>query len=473
MDFIGREREMEVLQYQYENVEHPFVIIKGRRRVGKSRLIMEFCKNKDALYFQADKEDAKAILISFCEKLSEKLATPIGRAESWTAVMKLYLKLSGSKRRILVIDEFQYITKADRNAEKEFQSIWDNILSKTNMMFIICGSYRTMMDDLTKYDRPLYGRNTCDMMVKPLEFRDCIFNSDYRRAVERYAFTGGVPHYLALFDKRRTVCDNIVSLTMDLGGALTNEVPYLMSDEFKDVKSYNTYLKTIACGNHRMDEICSALGIRSTDASPYISKLMASGILERRIPIMEKEPEKCRTGLYFISDGFISFWYRFVYPYRDDITLGFADGAVAELEAHFKDSFVSFAFENICRTELRRYLRSADVMASYGSQWGNGYEFDVVARDDRNKTVYVGECKYRNSPIGYDVLRDLRKKCDKTDVFSGYTVVHCIFSVSGYTDGILKETKKDDVLLFQKGERVTGYDTMNIDDNKTIVEEIV
>ena len=134
MDFIGREREMEVLQYQYESVEHPFVIIKGRRRVGKSRLITEFCKDKDTLYFQADKEDAKAILMSFCEKLSDKFGTPTVKMESWTAAMKLYLRLSGPNRKILVIDEFQYIVKSDRNAEKEFQSIWDQILSWSSVL---------------------------------------------------------------------------------------------------------------------------------------------------------------------------------------------------------------------------------------------------------------------------------------------------------------------------------------------------
>ena len=471
MDFIGREREMEVLQYQYESVEHPFVIIKGRRRVGKSRLITEFCKDKDTLYFQADKEDAKAILMSFCEKLSDKFGTPTVKMESWTAAMKLYLRLSGPNRKILVIDEFQYIVKSDRNAEKEFQSIWDQILSNSDVMFIISGSYRTMMDDLTKYDRPLYGRNTCDLMMRPLEFRDCMFNSEYRRAVERYAFTGGIPHYLALFDRRRTVNDNIVSLTMDLGGALINEVPYLMSDEFKDVKSYNTYLKTIASGNHRMDEICSALGIRSADASPYISKLMAAGIIERRIPIMEKDPEKCRSGLYFISDRFISFWYKFVYPCRNDITLGFSDGAKTELEAHFRDTFVSFVFEDICKAELRRYLRTRNAMAFYGSQWGNGYEFDIVAKDSVNKVVYVGECKYHDSPIGHEVLRDLRKKCDETGVFSGYRIIFCIFSVSSYTDKMLEEAKHDDVLLFQKGEPVTGYGQMDVDKGTITVEE--
>ena len=89
-----------------------------------------------------------------------------------------------------------------------------------------------------------------------------------------------------------------------------------------------------------------------------------------------------------------------------------------------------------------------------------------------NKTVYVGECKYRKSPIGYDVLCDLKKRCNETGVFSGYRIIHCIFSVSGYTDEILKEVKNEDVLLFQKGEHVTGYGELIIDNGKTIAEGI-
>ena len=116
MEFIGRTEEMRILQDQYDRTEHPFVIIKGRRRVGKSRLIREFCKDKDTLYFQADKEDAKAILMSFCNKLSEELGTPIGRMGSWADAMKLYTRLSDPEKKIHVIDEFQYITKSDRNA---------------------------------------------------------------------------------------------------------------------------------------------------------------------------------------------------------------------------------------------------------------------------------------------------------------------------------------------------------------------
>ena len=462
MDFIGREQEMKVLQDQYDRIDHPFVIIKGRRRVGKSRLIREFCKDKDAFYFQADKEDPKAILFSFCDKISERMNVPAVRTDSWTDAIRMFLKLSGPGRRILVIDEFQYITKTDRNAEKEFQSIWDNLLSDNDVMFVICGSYRTMMDDLTRYDKPLYGRNTCDLLLRPLDFRDCLFDDDYRYAVERYAFTGGVPHYISLFDKERSVMENIVSLTMDVGSPLLNEVPYLMSDEFKDVKSCNTFLRTISSGCRKMEEICSALRIRSQDASPYLDKMIKAGLLERRIPITD-DPERSRSGLYFVSDRFVSFWFRFVYPYRNDILLGDNDASIANLRSRFIDNYVSFVFEDVCREELRRYLRGNGVAASYGSFWNGGKEIDVVAMDETDRTVYVGECKYHSSPIDHKTLVQLESKCKDIKEFRGYRPVFCIFSVSGFTDRLLSEIERDDVLLFQSGERVTDRGQMVID----------
>ena len=461
MDFIGRTEEMRILQDQYDRVEHPFVIVKGRRRVGKSRLIREFCKDKDTLYFQADKEDANAILMSFCDKLSEEFDAPVGKMDSWTAAMKLYVRLSGQGKKILVIDEFQYLTKSDRDAEKEFQSIWDNILSKANVMFIISGSYTTQMKELTRYDRPLYGRNTCDLFLRPLDFRECLCD-DYRYSVERYAFTGGVPYYMSLFDDGKSVIDNIVSLTMGIGAPLMNEVPYLMSDEFKDVKSCNTYLRTISSGNRKMEDICTALQIKSQDASPYISNLQKAGLVERRVPVTD-ESERSRNGLYFVSDRFILFWFRFIYQHRNDIILGMNDESVSNLRSHFIDRHVSYVFEDVCREELRRYLKGKGIAASYGSFWSSGKEIDIVAKDEIGRTMYVGECKYHNSPVDHRILVQLESKCASEKAFEGYRLVYCIFSVSGFTDGLLSEMERDDVMLFQCGERLIGHGQLMID----------
>ena len=123
---------------------------------------------------------------TFCERISEKYEIPVGKMDSWTDAMKLYVRLSGHGKKIFVIDEFQYITKSDRNAEHEFQSIWDNILSKSDVMFIISGSYTTLMKELTRYDRPLYGRNTCDLFLRPLDFRTCLFDERTRFSSDFY-----------------------------------------------------------------------------------------------------------------------------------------------------------------------------------------------------------------------------------------------------------------------------------------------
>lgn len=451
MEFIGRENELSILESQYSNQDHPFVIIKGRRRVGKSKLIREFIKDKDAFYFQVNKEEPQPILDSFSEKLSRMYGTAISGISSWTAAIELYVKLSGEGRRILVLDEFQYIVKADKNSLCEFQAIWDHILSEEDIMFIISGSYKTMMDKITEYDEPLYGRNTCDLRLRPLEFRDCMRGADYRYSVEEYAFTGGVPHYMQLIDRKRSVIENIEALTMRPGAPLMNEVPYLMSEEFSDLKSYNTYLKTIASGNRKMEDICSRLRIKSNEVSPYISKLIGSDILERRAPITEVA-EKSRNGQYVISDNFVSFWFRFVYPHREDITVGENDEAFVDLEGQYIVGHTAFVFEDISRTELRRYLRSKGVAASYGSYWDGTMDIDVVAVDRKNKTVYAAECKYWNSPVGLNVLNELRAKISKVRQFNDMKVIPCIFSASGYTENIIENA--DDAILFNDGERV-------------------
>lgn len=451
MRFIGRETELSVLEEQYSGIDHPFVIIKGKCRVGKSRLILEFIKDKDAFFFPVANEDSKAILDSFCRQLSKRYDAPIDDVQSWSDAIELYINFSGKDRRILMLDEFQSIIKSDKNAQAEFQSLWDNMISEEDIMFIISGSSNTLMNKITGYYAPLYGRNTCNLCLRPLEFRDCMIGSDYRYAVEEYAFTGGIPHYIQLFKRDSSVLENIKSLTMLPGSPLLNETPYLMNEEFSELRIYNTYLRTIAMGNKKMEDISSALRIRSTNISPYLAKLIDSGILERRIPITD-DPDKSRNGRYVISDKFMSFWFRFVYPHREDITVGENDEAFADLEGQYIVGHTAFVFEDISRTELRRYLRSKGVAASYGSYWDGTMDIDVVAVDRKNKTVYAAECKYWNSPVGLNVLNELRAKISKVRQFNDMKVIPCIFSASGYTENIIENA--DDAILFNEGERV-------------------
>lgn len=461
MDFIGREKEMRLLENQYLHVEHPLIIVKGRRRVGKSRLIKEFCKDKPNFFFQANRESAHSLLSSFNLALSKHLGVNIN-PDTWEDAISMFVKLSGPGRKILVIDEFTYITKSNRDAEKEFQSIWDNTLSKEDVMFILCGSYKGLMEDLTDYGGALYGRNTCDLTVLPLQFRDCIRGKDYRYAVEEYAFTGGIPHYMELMDRERPVLDNIERLTMSLGSPLMTEISYLMEEEFRDTAIYNTLLKTIAQGNRKMESITSATRLKASDVMPYLSRLIGMGMVESKVSQKERSPEKSRNRLYTISDRFIAMWYRFVYPYKNDIALGINDEAVRELNDHYIDSHVAFVFEDISRSELRRYLRSKSIAASYGSYWDGKTEIDVVAIDSKNKTLYAGECKYRKDKIGAEVVNHLVDACSNLRAFKEYEVILCFFSASGYTEAALAAMNGHNALVFDNGELITEYGMITI-----------
>ena len=364
MEFIGREAELELLESKY-SMDHSLIILKGRRRVGKSRLLEEFLKDKEHLYFEVDSETSSSILMSLSKEVSGDIPVQF---QSWTDALRYYVSRAEGKK-VIAIDEFQYAVKADKNLLIEMQVLWDRYLSKSGVMLILCGSSLVSMNGLTADSKsPLYGRNACDLYLRPLTFRQTL-KGDYRTSVERYAVTGGIPHYMELVGDTEPM-NAVVSTTMTMGSPLLNEGEYLLGSEFSNLSSYNTYMKAIANGNRTMEKITGAVQAPSQDVLPYIKRLMDVGMVEKIVPITEPIPEKSRNSQYVISDCFLSLWFRFVYPYRSSIIRMENDTAVQDLKDHFIDAHVSFVFEDVCREELKRYLRDRGISADYGKHWG-------------------------------------------------------------------------------------------------------
>ena len=444
MDFIGREKEMELLNREFSK-ESSLVIIKGRRRVGKSRLITEFLKDKDHLYYEVDSESGQSILASLGRTISGELNI---KFERWSDALKYYVS-SHPGKKVIAIDEFQYAVKADPELKIEIQALWDTYLSKNDVMLILCGSSLTSMNNLAGDMRsPLYGRNSLDLTIMPLPFRTTVAG-DYRKSVERYAVTGGVPYYMALMDNGDTI-ENVIRMSMEMGSPLLNEGEYLLGSEFRNLSSYNTYLRVIANGHRTMEKITGAVQAPSEEILPYLKRLIEIGMVERLVPITEKAPEKSRSGQYVISDNFICLWFRFIYPYRNSIVRMENDMAIQDLRDHFIDAHVAFVFENVCREELRNYLRGKGIAAEYGKYWGNG-EIDLIALDRKDRVAYVCECKYHTRPLGMSELNSLVSKASAVKELRDYKVKYCLFSVSGYNDGM----SESGALLFNNGELVS------------------
>ena len=137
MDFVGRTSELSLLESQYL-LDHPFVIISGRRRVGKSTLILRFLEGKEHLYYEVDESSRQMLLPSFSRALCKKLDLAPTEFPDWESAFTVYLTLRPG-RKVIVIDEFQYMMMADDGILHRFQSLWDNLLSKHDIMLILCG----------------------------------------------------------------------------------------------------------------------------------------------------------------------------------------------------------------------------------------------------------------------------------------------------------------------------------------------
>ena len=455
MEFLGREKEMEVLENQYRK-NHPFVLMYGRRRVGKSTLITRFIQGKNAVYYSVNDDLGSMYLSGFTEAIREATGSNISRFDSWSDAISFFVESSPGKK-IIAIDEFQYLMMSDKGILRKFQSLWDNYLSKKNVMLILCGSHLSMMRNITSdYNSPLFQRNTAEIRIMPLPFEVTAEGKDHRRAVEEYAITGGVPFYMQLLDPDKTPVENIADLAILMGAPLINEPEHLLGSEFKNTGAYLRYLRTVADGNRKMGDICSATSTKASDATPYLDKLQRIGMIRRDVPITAEDPEHSRKGLYTVSDEFMAMWNRFIQPFRTSIDSGNCLPAIRYLNEHYIDRHVAFVFEDICRQVLRSTLEKLNVAAVYGTYWDNGIEIDIAALDIFSKTLYMGECKFWEAPVDSKVLTSLMSKTAGVEEFRKYTVRHCVFSVSGYTDAAIELAKEEDFILFDNGKLVDG-----------------
>ena len=340
MKFIGRKEELGKLEAEYQR-DGSFVVVYGRRRVGKTTLIKEFIKNKTAFYYLATEELEVQSM--------KRLAGVIGRATNnsllnkavfndWLDLFQLVADYKPNEKKVLVIDEFPYLVKTNPAFPSILQNAWDELLKDNNVMLILSGSLIGMMLKHTlSYDSPLYGRRTAQMRLSSLPFNDVYMASGltFERAVEQYAITGGVPKYLEFFEDGRELVDQIKDVVLNKSGFLYEEPFFLLRSESLSAVNYFSIIKTIADGNHKLGKIASALNQDTSSITPYLSTLTELGFIEKRIPVTEKNPEKTRKGLYFISDNFIRFWFHYVYPYKGELELDNVQIVLDEINKDF------------------------------------------------------------------------------------------------------------------------------------------
>ena len=457
--FVDREQEMETLQSEYNRDGSALVVLYGRRRVGKTTLISEFIKNKNALFFLASEEAEAQNRNAFKEKVAEFIDSDLLRSadiKSWDVLFKSIMDTPFESKPVIVLDEFQYLGKANHAFPSVFQRIWEEILKDKSVMVILCGSLISMMESQTlAYGSPLYGRRTAQIRLQQIPFgyyHDFFPGKSRRELIEMYAVTGGVPKYIELFSESRDIYSAIQKCVLNRSGYLYDEPHFLLQQEVTEVGSYFSIIKAIAAGNSKLSAISAVLEIKATGLTKYLKTLIDLDILEREVPITEDNPEKSKRGLYKIKDNYLRFWFAFVYPNMSFIESGHSRVVMNKIKKSLVPNHIAFVYEDVCKE--RMWELNADNVWSFnftklGRYWDAKTEIDIAALDLEGKNLILGECKYWQEPVGVNILRDLEAKTDSVAwEKNDRKVWYVLFSASGFSEELTTlAASRQDVLL--------------------------
>lgn len=456
--FIGRERETKTLEKLYRSDVFEFVVIYGRRRVGKTTLISEFIKDKKAVFYPGiDSNEKQNLEILSASILSVFTGTEVGSVfRDFHEALELIYRMSKEERLILVIDEYPYLANCYGGISSLLASFIDHKFLESKLMLILCGSSLPFMENqVLGYQSPLYGRRTAQMKIRPFTFAEC---SRYYRHFDRqelalaYGVTGGIPLYMSKLDDRKSMEDNIRDNFFDTSAYLFEEPGNLIKQECREPMQYNAVIKAIATGSSKISEISGASGLNDTGAtSNYISKLMSLGIIEKEFPY---KTEHSRKTIYKLSDSMFQFWYRFVPANLSLIGQGAGDRVYQRVEKQIP-AYMGFVFEEICKQYLWQENLKGNLPVDFtdmGRWWGNDpvekrqTEIDILADNEEGEAIF-GECKWRNELTSEAELKELQHQ---STLFRYKKNVLILFSKSGFTDGCRElADKRGDVLLIR------------------------
>ncbi|MCT4619537.1 MAG: ATP-binding protein [Marinisporobacter sp.] len=449
--FIGRDYELNTLNRLYTEEQFQFVVIYGRRRVGKTRLLTEFCKDKESIFYVAEEYNEKMALEKFSQKILEhfQMEDFISSFESWEKAFLFLAKQSRDRKIVLVMDEFPYVALANKSIPSLLQNLIDHELKNTKLYLVVCGSSMSFMEkEILSYKSPLYGRRTAQLKIEPFDFFDStkfFSNYSFEEEVKAYGILGGIPQYLLKFRDKESIEENIKRHILDKSSYLYTEPMNLLKQELREPAMYNSIIEAIATGASKLNEIATKVGEAGSKCSAYLKTLIELQIVEKQVPVGEKESS--RKTIYRLKDNLFNFWYRFVFDYPSLIEQEMIDYLYEKKIKPEMNHYLGYIYEKICIDYLIRKNKKYElpfVFEKIGSWWGNNpikkrqEEIDILAVS--KECAFIGECKWRNEPLDMKVVMGLMEKSQILPYKEKYYV---FFSKSGFTKEVLDYTKNN------------------------------
>lgn len=454
--FYCREEELRKLNKRYHAGDFECIIIYGRRRVGKTTLINEFCKDKPTIFFSA----LNTTEIENLESLSKSImnyerpdmdVTP--EFKTYDAALDELTALATHERIVFVIDEYPYLAKAKPSISAMLQHIIDHKWNNSKMFLILCGSSMSFMENqVLGQESPLYGRRTGQFKIAPLDYKEsAVFHPDLSNEDNAliYGITGGVPHYINKLGVKESVDEALLDNFFDRSSYLYEEPANLLKQELREPAIYNAIITAIAQGASRINDIALKTGQENSVVSKYLGTLIDLGIVKKETPVTKKIGKKT---IYELADNFFRFWYRFVPANMSAIDSGRIQKSYANSIKKNLPDYMGLTFEHMCRDYLLYYEKDLPIeLNQVGQWWGTDnknkkqVQIDIVGTPVEGDEYIIGSCKYQNEKIGLDELELIR---EYAQVFGkGKKYYYYIFSKGSFTEGLIQAKNRGEVRL--------------------------
>ncbi|SFK67659.1 hypothetical protein SAMN04487950_0532 [Halogranum rubrum] len=439
MTFYDRADELAALQGEFEANQFGFVVVYGRRRVGKTELLKEFCSDRPHVYHLASQEAEQRQRQKFVEAIAAHCEERVPQIETWDEAFEYLGEKLATNQFVFVIDEFPYLVENNASIPSYLQSVVDQYGPNSQSLLVLCGSSISVMEsEVLGHESPLYGRRTAQIDLQPFDFRTArsAISYELESSIESYAVTGGTPMYLTLFDYTQSLEDNIRQYVLSNTSVLYNEPEFLLRTELRNPGRYLSILEAIATGHTTPKEISGATGVDSGPLSQYLQTLRRLRFVTREVPVTASQ-KKSKRSLYHVADNFLSFWFRFIEPNRSSIEqapkLVFEDVIRPSFTHH-----VARVFERICIEAVWEGIRTDRFDGRYsqvGRWWYGEEEIDIVGLNPNDNRLLLAECKWTTDPVGTALAENLLEKAHSVRWRTGDRHQEfALFSKSGFTD---------------------------------------
>lgn len=434
MEFIDRIEEQERLRRQLGKEHSSFIVMYGRRRLGKSTLIRQVLLEKD-VYYMAEKNEMAVQIALLQNTITSVYPAFTGMMfTSWENLLTTFNQLC-EPGTTLVLDEFPYLVKSCKSLTSTLQKLIDTKSLRFNL--IICGSSQRMMQKMVlDASEPLYGRANERMVIKPIAlhyWKEC-FGLTARQAIEEYGVWGGVPRYWELREDESGFEQALDRLVLDPNGILYDEPASLFMDEEGNNQLYTSIMTALGNGFCQYSRLANAVGRKTTELSVPLKNLTEMVYIRKEVPFGESE-DKTKKTLYQIDDPFLSFYYSFIAPNKSLLAIGRTERVKSVLQAGL-NTHIGKLWEYLCQIAVSGNIFFGHDWQFARRWWGKALnekgeaeqlEFDVVAESTDKKHLLIGECKWTKADYAGRLLAEVKRKASLAPFTKGKSIIYVLF----------------------------------------------